>query len=189
MELKEAILNRRSVRKFTDHYVSNKDLKEIMEAVRYAPSWANTQCWEFIIVRDSEIIKQITETYTETNPARKCSLSASALIIGCANTKRAGYRKEEPTTKFPDWFMFDLGLAVQNLCLKAYELGLGTVIVGSMDHDACNKILSLPERYDVVVSIPVGVREGDAKPAPARRELKEFVRLDTFEEHFAAIDS
>lgn len=189
MELKEALFNRRSVRKFTDHYVSNDDLHEMLEAARYAPSWANTQCWEFIIIRDRELIRQVTETYSETNPARKCSFDCSALVVACADTTRSGYKKGEQTTKFKDWFMFDLGMAVQNLCLRAHDLGLGTVIAGLMNHEAINKILSIPEGFDAVVTIPVGKPEGEAKPAPRRKELKDFVRLDTFPDHYTSIGS
>ena len=50
MKTLECIAQRRSVRRFTDQEVSNEQLKELMQAARYAPSWANTQCWEFIIV-------------------------------------------------------------------------------------------------------------------------------------------
>ncbi len=185
MELTEAINRRRSIRRFTGHYVTNRELKDIMEAARQAPSWGNTQCWEFIIVRDTEIIRQITETYPEKNPARAGSLEVSALIIGCANVGAAGYKKGYPVTKFHGWFMFDLGLAVQNLCLKAHELGLGTVIVGYFDHDKCKKMLEVPEGFEVVVSIPVGRPADYAITAPGRRELKEFVHIDNFREHFS----
>ncbi|MFC1669599.1 nitroreductase family protein [Spirochaetota bacterium] len=189
MDLQEAITNRRSVRKFTEHYVTNAELKQVLEAARYAPSWANTQSWEFIVVRDREIITEITETYSESNPARKCSLGASALIIGCAKKNFSGYKKGEQTTIFADWFMFDLGLAVQNLCLKAHEVGLGTVIVGLMDHEKCKKILQVPEEYEVVVSIPIGKPEEPVKKGTSRKELKRFIHLDTFNSIYAAIDS
>ncbi len=39
--------------------------------------------------------------------------------------------------KHANWYMFDLGIATQTLCLTAHEMGLGTVVVGLMDHDAC----------------------------------------------------
>ncbi len=189
MELKEAILTRRTVRSFTSHFVTNRELHEILEAARFAPSWANTQCWDFVVIRDHEIIRRVTETYSETNPARKCSFDCSALIVACADTKRSGYKKGEQSTKFKDWFMFDLGMAVQNLCLRAHDLGLGTVVVGSMNHDEINSILAIPEGFDAVVTIPVGKPEGDPKPAPKRKELKDFVRLDTFADHFISVDS
>ncbi|MCP4135284.1 MAG: nitroreductase [bacterium] len=189
MQLDKAIMERRSVRKFTDDYVPNDQLKEVLEAARNAPSWANTQVWEFVIVRDREVINQVTETYSEKNPARKCSFSASALIMACAKTKVSGCRDEEERTKFMEWFMFDLGLAVQNLCLKAHEIGLGTVIVGSMDHETCAKILGMPQGYEVVASIPIGKPAVVKKDGPPRKELKKFVRLDTFNEFFNSIDS
>ncbi len=187
MELEKAIISRRSVRKFTDHYVTDSELKQLLEAARYAPSWANTQCWEFIVVRDRELIKEVTETYSATNPARECSFGASALIVACARVKVSGYKGGEARTKYGDWFMFDLGLAVQNLCLKAGELGLGTVVVGSLNHDACAKVLQVPDTTGVVAVLPVGKPESKDLKAPGRKELKEFVYLDKYGERFAAL--
>jgi len=65
MELQEAILKRRSVRKFTEDRVTDEQLRDIFEAVRWSPSWANTQPWEFIVVRDRKLIEEVTGTYSE----------------------------------------------------------------------------------------------------------------------------
>jgi nitroreductase len=71
--------------------------------------------------------KLITDTYSETNPARAGSLEVSALIIGCADIRASGFSKDKPLTKFREWFQCSImALAAQNLCLKAHELGLGT---------------------------------------------------------------
>lgn len=180
MELQEAILTRRSIRKFTDYYVTDDEIKQVLEAARWAPSWSNTQVWEFIVVRDKELIQQITGTYSENNPATKCSLSATALIVGCAKTGVSGCKEGVEKTKFNNWFMFDMGLATQNLCLKAHELGLCTVIVGLFAHDKCKEILSVPEGYEVVVVIPIGKSAVDKKEGPPRKELKNFVHLNKF---------
>lgn len=51
MELREALMTRRSVRKFTDYNVTDEEINIILEAARWAPSWSNTQCWEFIVIR------------------------------------------------------------------------------------------------------------------------------------------
>jgi nitroreductase len=80
--------------------------------------------------------------------------------------------------------MFDVGIAVQNLCLKSHEMGLGTVVVGLMDHDACKKIIGLPEGYEVVAVIPVGRPATEAKQGPPRKELKAFVHLNAFGKDF-----
>jgi len=180
MELKDAIFTRRSVRKFTDHVVTDEEINALMEAARWSPSWANTQCWEFVVIRDKEIIKAVTETYSSTNPARKCSESASCLIALCAHTKKAGFKKGEQSTDFNSWFMFDLGIAVQNISLMAHDMGLGSVIVGSMDHEACEKILNIEEPYRLVTVIPVGKPETLASSGPARREISDIMHKDKF---------
>lgn len=187
MELQAAIAGRRSVRKFTDYYVTDDELKKILEAARLAPSWANTQVWSFVVVRDPDLIRGVTDTYSKNNPARGCSEKASALIVCCAKVNVSGYKGDEPATKFKEWFLFDLGLAAQNLCLKAHELGLGTVIVALMDHDACKKLLLLPDGLEVVAVIPVGKPLEPDKKGPAKKELRDIVYLDKFGEMYTKI--
>lgn len=180
MELGEAIRNRRSVRRFTDYIVSDDEIRQLLEAARFAQSWSNTQPWEFIVVRDRGLIEQIVDTYVDRNPATKCSLSASVLLVACARTGVSGCYDGIDVTKFPNWFMFDLGIAVQNLCLKVHELGLGTVVVGFLDHDTCKQILGLPDGYEVVAVLPVGRPDKDSTRSRPRKEIGEFVHLDRY---------
>ncbi|MEN6421868.1 MAG: nitroreductase family protein [Smithella sp.] len=181
MELQEAILKRRSVRKFTDDIVTDEELHQIFEAVRWSPSWANTQTWEFIVVRDKALMEKIAGTYSEKNPAIKCSLAASALIIACAKTGISGCYGGKQVTSIPNWEFFDLGIAVQTLCLKAHELGLGTVVVGFMNHEACEKILAVSKGHKVYAVIPVGRPAVAPKEGPARKSLSEMVYLNSFD--------
>lgn len=131
-------------------------------------------------MRANDLIEKITGTYGELNPAIPCSMAASALIICCAKTGVSGTKKEKESTKFSGWFLFDLGMAVQNLCLRAHELGLGTVIVRLMDHDACKGMVELPDEYEVVVSIPVGKPAVKGSGNAARKSLGSFVHRDAF---------
>jgi nitroreductase len=180
MELQEAILKRRSIRKFTDEAVTDDQLREIFEAVRWAPSWANTQVWEFIVVRDKALIEKVVGTYRANNPATKCSLSASALIVACAKTGISGFYDGKEVTPLKNWYMFDVGSAVQTLCLKAHELGLGTVIVGLMDQEPCKKILSVPEGREVVAVIPIGRPAVTPEEGPKRKTIEGMTYLNTF---------
>ena len=182
MELKEGLFTRRSVRRFTDYRVTDYEIREILEAARYAPSWANVQPCEFVVVRDSGLIEKIAETYAPQNPARKCTLACSALIIACAKMHLSGYYEDKPVTEYDSWFMFDLGMAVQNLCLRAHELELGTVVVGLMNHAKCAKLISLPDGYAAVTAIPVGKPAVAGKEGPPRRPQSEFVHLNKFGE-------
>ncbi|MDI6741314.1 MAG: nitroreductase family protein [Smithella sp.] len=181
MELQEAILKRRSVRKFTEDVVTDEELKQIFEAVRWSPSWANTQTWEFIVVRDKGLIEKVTGTYSEKNPAIKGSLAASALIVACAKTGISGCYDGKEVTAIKNWEMFDLGIAVQTLCLKAHELGLGTVVVGLMNHEACEKILGIPEGRKVIAVLPIGRPATEPKAGPARKSLSETVFLNNLD--------
>jgi nitroreductase len=180
MELQEAILKRRSIRKFTDQAVTDEELKKIFESVRWSPSWANTQVWEFVVVRDKDLIAKVTATYAPKNPASKCSLSASALIVVCAKLGLSGCYDGKPSTKLDSWFMFDLGIATQTLCLTAHEMGLGTVVVGLMDLDACGKVIGLPDGYEVAAVIPIGRPAVAPKEGPPRKAVAEMVHLNTF---------
>ena len=179
-ELMEIITKRRSIRKYEDKEVPPAILNEILEAVRWAPSRANTQSWDIVVVTDPEQRARLQETLPpKGNPARTAIVQAPVLLAVCAKLTTSGYYKELVTTKFGDWFMFDLGLATQNLCLAACNQGLGTVIVGLFDHDKAGAILKMPANHEVVVLIPLGYPAKQSSP-PKRKELDEFVRINTF---------
>lgn len=176
MNIDKNILKRRSVRTYMDKEVSEEQLQTIIEAACLAPSWANTQTWEFIIVRNTETIEKITDYYSPNNPGRRGK--PAAVIIGCAKKGIAGHYKDEAKTIHGDWNMFDLGCAVQNISLQAHALGLSTVIIGSMNHEAIHDLLELPEEVDVFVSIPVGYPEKDSYPTPKRRPVSEIAHQE-----------
>jgi len=177
-DLIEIIKGRRSIRKYQDKDVPDESLNKILEAIQWSPSWANTQCWEVIVVKDPAIKEKLQGTLVK-NPATKAMVQAPVVLVLCGKLKSSGYYKDQVTTKFGDWFMFDLGIATQSLCLAAYDLGLGTVIVGLFDHNKTKKILGVPEGYEVVSMIPMGY-PAKVPEAPKRREISEFTRYDKF---------
>ncbi len=179
MDLLEIIKGRRSIRRYQDKEVPDDAVNKILEAVRWSPSWANTQCWELVLVKDQEIKKALQETMGKGNPAKKSITEAPIVIAMCAKLKTSGYYKGEVTTKFGDWFMYDLGIATQSLCLMAHSLGLGTVVVGLFDHDKVAEILKVPEGFEIVTLIPLGYPAAESK-APKRREIEEFSHENTF---------
>ncbi|RJX35942.1 MAG: nitroreductase [Desulfarculus sp.] len=179
MEFNETLKSRRSIRKFQDKPVSAQDLNQVLEAVRWSPSWANTQCWEVVVVKNPAIREQLQASLAKGNPATKALVAAPVLLVMCAKLQASGYYHGQVTTKFGDWFMFDLGIATQSLCLAARDLGLGTVVVGLFDHEACRRALSVPEGCEVVAMIPMGYPDQEVK-APPRREVAEFTHTDKF---------
>ncbi|MFP4307985.1 MAG: nitroreductase family protein [Desulfococcaceae bacterium] len=180
-DLLETIRGRRSIRKYEETPVPEDTLDRILEAVRWAPSWTNCQPWELVVVRDPEVKSRLQETVYPKNPAVKAVGNAPVVIAVCGRTGVSGFYDGKASTKFGDWFLFDLGIATQNLCLAAHEAGLGTVVVGLLDHDAAARVLSAPAGTEVAALIPLGVPAKISK-APARREISEFAHADRFSE-------
>ena len=179
METLQCIKGRRSIRHFTEQEVSEEILQELLEAVRWAPSWANSQCWEIIIVKEKENKAKLAELLAEGNPATKATIQAPLVLVFCGKKGLAGFKKGVAMTNKGDWYMFDLGLACQNLCLAAHDLGLGTVQVGNFDHEGVDKLLNISDGAESVLIIPLGypAKEG---VAPPRRGIDGFVYRERY---------
>jgi len=177
--LMEIIKGRRSIRNFLDKEVPDAILNQVLEAVQWSPSWANTQCWEVVVVRKPELKQKLQETMSKGNPATKSIVEAPVILGICGKLESSGYYKGQVTTKFGDWFLFDLGLATQSLCLAAHDLGLGTVITGLFDHDKAREILQVHAGFELVSLIPLGF-PAKGSGAPKRREISEFTHYDSF---------
>jgi nitroreductase len=170
----DVIKTRRSIRKYQTTPVDDKVLGQVMEAARWAPSWANTQCWRFVVVRDNAVKAELAGALSKNNPSTNAITTAPIVIVVCAELKKAGFYKGEPTTTMGDWFMFDAGLAMENLVLAAHALGLGTVHVGNFDHKKVDNILGVADGFCVVEMTPLGYPDGESK-IPPRKELSEII--------------
>ncbi|KJS02919.1 MAG: nitroreductase [Desulfobulbaceae bacterium BRH_c16a] len=177
--MEDLIIKRRSIRRFQEKPVEPEKLTELFEAARYAPSWGNLQCWELIVVRAVEDKLKLASLLSPKNPATK-SMETAPLVIGiCGDPLKSGYYKGQQVTRYQHWFLYDLGIISQTLSLKACELGLGSVIVGSFDHTTAEEFLGVPKGYELVALIPLGYPDHDP-PVPKRREQNEFVHFDRF---------
>jgi len=178
MEVLEAIKTRRSVRKYKAAPVDDRALGLVLEAARWAPSWANTQCWKFIVVRENNVKAELAGTMGE-NPATDAVRNAPVVIVACAELEKSGYFHGEPATDKGDWFMFDVALAMQNLVLAAHSLGLGTVHVGRFDAKKAEAVLEVPAGFRVVEMTPLGYPDQEP-PVRPRKELSEIVFYDKY---------
>jgi nitroreductase len=189
LDVMQAIRDRRSIRKYRSEPVTEEALHTILEAVRRAPSWTNTQCWRLIVVRDSVMKKKLADLLRTGRPdgknaATEAVRNAPVVVVACAERGLSGFwsgdRKGMPATdKGEWWFMFDLALAMQNLTLAAHALGLGTVHVGLFDVDEVARILGVPENIAVVELMALGWP--DEKPSiRPRKDISEFVFYERY---------
>lgn len=189
MEVIEAIKTRRSIRRFKSTPLEDSVIEQVLEAARWAPSWANSQCWRFIVVRDGRIRAELAAALlgkpvegspeVSRNAAADALLQAPVAIVACAELGTSGYFQGKASTDKGDWYMFDTALAMQNLVLAAHNLGLGTVFIGLFDAGKAAQILGVPDGFRVVAMTPLGYPDQDPRVRP-RRELGEIVFHDRF---------
>lgn len=178
MDTMEAIRTRRSVRKFSDRPVEPEKLQVIMEAAQAAPSWANMQCWRFIVVKDAATKEKISDlSYVEaffapkgykTNPAKQALADAPVVIVACADPVQSGDLHGQ------HYYMADVGIAAENMMLAAHSLGLGSVFVGVFDEEGLGEILDIPPEVRVIGLFPMGYPQDEWKPGPQRKPLEEI---------------
>lgn len=174
MELTKCMEERRSIRRYKKQPVDRDLIKQLIEAAILAPSWKNSQVSRYYAV-DGDQKDQFMACLPEFN--QNNSKDASTIIVSTVVNGRSGFERDGSyTTHLKDGFQyFDNGLQVQNLCLKAYELGLGTLIMGIYDEQKIREFLSIPEDEVVVAVIVVGYP--DIEPAMPKRKSVEDILI------------
>jgi nitroreductase len=141
------IFERRSIRKYTDKKISDKDLNQLLRAAMAAPSAANQQPWEFIIVTDREILESITKFHPYSNMLKE----AAAAIIVCGNLERE--------TRPGSWVM-DCSAATENILIEAKYLGLGSVWLAAYTREiiveGVKNLFNLPEKIIPLSIVSLG---------------------------------
>ena len=161
MEFLELVRKRRSIRRYKSDPVPQKKLEYVLEAARLAPSWGNRQCWRFIVVKEEAKRRAIA--------IREWVAEAPSIIVGCAYPDLSGSRFNQ------QYYMLDMGIAMEHLILAAAEQGLGTCwIGGQFDEEAVKQTLGIPEEVRVVALTPIGYPAETSGPKE-RKPLKEIV--------------
>lgn len=172
MEFQECLDNRRSIRDFKKEPISKEVIYKLIEAAQKAPSWKNSQVSRYYIVEElkEELLKYMPDF--NINNAK----NAPILIVTTVVKNRSGFERDGSySTHIKDGFQyFDNGLQVQNLCLKAYEMGLGTLIMGLYDVEKVRKLLDIPEEQEIVTIIAVGY-PNEKPEIPRRKNIEDIV--------------
>ncbi len=180
MTVYETTLKRRSIRKFKTQPIPEDIIIKILESARFAPSWANTQCWRFVLAKEDATKNKILEAFSPRNPAYSSILAAPLVVVAFAEKKKSGFYKGEAVTNKGDyWYMFDTALALQNMVLTAWEEGIGSVYLGLFDAEKVRTSLNIPDNYEVVAIVPFGYPDEEPK-CPPRKEIKEIVYYENY---------
>ncbi|MCX7991750.1 MAG: nitroreductase family protein [Proteobacteria bacterium] len=180
MTVFEATLKRRSVRKFKTQPIPEEVITKMLESARFAPSWANTQCFRFILLKEDTSKNRILEAFSPRNPAYSSILAAPLVVVAFAEKKKSGFYKGEAVTNKGDyWYMFDTALALQNMVLTAWEEGVGSVYLGLFDAEKVRVSLNIPDNFEVVAIVPFGYPDEEPK-CPPRKEIREIVYYESY---------
>lgn len=151
-----AIFSRKSIRKYKDRKVSEEIVLELLKAAMAAPSAGNEQPWVFIVLRDKEVMRRITEFH----PYSKMLLNCDVAIVVCG---------DETKEFFKGYWVLDCSAASENILLAAEDMGLGAVWLGVYPMEDrvsdMKELLNLPAHVTPLSIIPVGYPDEDRKPA------------------------
>lgn len=156
-------MKRRSGRAFSDKPISDEMLNSILEAARWAPSCANTQAWNFIVLRDPEVLVQAHEALSRGNAYAK----AAPVMILVAAKEDGGC----PAHNLP-YFAMDVGLAVENMLLQTVHLGLMGHPTAGWNEDQLKELTGISDEYRIVTVVFVGY-EGDPEMLDERSRERE----------------
>ncbi|MBN1571863.1 MAG: nitroreductase family protein [Deltaproteobacteria bacterium] len=155
MDAMDAILTRRSIRKYTGRPVSEETVKELLTAAMSAPTAADQRTWEFVVIDNRKILNEIPGFH----PHSKMLLGAPLAVCVCSDLRketRAGYWPQE------------CGAATQNILIAANALGLGAVWLGihpvEERVEGLKKLLGLPEGVMPLSLIALGYPAEEKPP-------------------------
>lgn len=139
MDAIKNIMDRVSVRQFSEQPINDEDLQIILEAGMSGPSCKNTRDWSFVVVRDKEMLNKMADANgPPATPLRNAQLG----ILVCGDLERS-------FELAPEFWVVDGSIATQNMILAANALGIGSVWLGTWPHEdrmnAQAKLLGLPE--------------------------------------------
>jgi nitroreductase len=167
MDFRELIKRRYSVRAYKPDPVEDEKLREVLQAACVAPTAANRQPLQFVVIhtagREAEL-KRVYRSHWFTN--------APIVICACAVLEQAWKRMDDK-----NYGEVDVTIAMDHLILAATELGLGTCWIAAFDPKAAREVLGLPSGVEPIAFTPLGYPAD--QPGPKKRKsLSELVRFE-----------
>jgi nitroreductase len=174
-EVLKAIKGRRSVLRFDDGSVSEDHLEAILEAGRWAPSYINSQPWEFIVVRDSRLRMRAADILRRVTISWQGFAQAPVIVVVAVDASTD-----------PRHHLEDGAAAAQNMALMAHSLGLASFWAGvhgetdghGTPEDELRLLLRVPRRLRLVAAMPIGAPAYRAEST--RRPLSEMIHVDGY---------
>ena len=168
MEYSELIAARYSVRAYRPDPVEDEKLQAILEAARLAPTAANRQPFQLVVMRTAGREEEIGKIY------RKPWFVQAPIVIGvCAISSLAWVRESDRFNAR----IIDASIVADHLILEATNQGLGTCWIAAFNVEAARSVMGLPDEAEPVIFTPLGYPADQPGPK-IRKPLRDLVRYD-----------
>jgi nitroreductase len=167
MEFFELIRERYSVRAYKPDAVEEEKLERVLEAARLAPTAANRQPFQLIVLSTQGREEELQRIYK-----RRWFVDAPTVICICALPDEGWVRMDGKV-----YVDVDAAIAMDHLVLAATDVGLGTCWIAAFDPDAAREVLGLPEGVEPIAFTPLGY-PADKPRTKKRKSLDDLVRYD-----------
>jgi nitroreductase len=183
MDVKKAIEKRRAYRSLDPIQIAEETIKDLAKCASLSCSCFNKQPWNFVFVHDKDKLMEMRETLSEGN---KWAYHASMIIAVFSKKELDCVVKERA------YFLFDTGMAVGMMILRATELGLVAHPIAGFDEDKAKEILNIPKETRLITLIIVGKHSNEIKSElsedmakgekqrPPRKSLEEFTWINEY---------
>lgn len=165
MSLVDTVLSRRSIRRYQKKEIPKDMLNRILEAGRQAPSAANRQPLHLIVVTDESVKRELSKGLFN-----RFIKDAPLTIVGCANTNAVLTGK---------WAVVDTAIALQNMVIAAWAMGVGSCWIGDFKEEKVKRILQIPDKWKVVALVSFGYPSEQPKPRK-KKPIKKLVSFNKF---------
>ncbi len=184
METYKTILNRRSIRNFQSRRIDIKLLKRMVNCARLAPSAANIQPLEYLVITSktlcSEVFKHLKWAGYITpqgNPDPGCEPAAYIIIlISKKKVSHSLVKRDEKGIRFsftPD--LRDVGAAAENIMLFAQSRKIATCWLGAINKHGIRKALAIPKHLEIDSVIAMGYPKMKSMPAKYKGSVKYYL--------------
>jgi nitroreductase len=167
MEFSELIRERYSVRAYKPDAVEEEKLERVLEAARLAPTAANRQPFQLIVLSTQGREAELQRIYQ-----RRWFVDVPIVICICALPDEGWVRMDGKA-----YVDVDAAIAMDHLILAATDVGLGTCWIADFDPDAAREVLGLPEGVEPIAFTPLGY-PADKPRTKKRKSLDDLVRYD-----------
>jgi len=167
MQFSELVAKRYSVRAYKPDLVEDEKLQRVLEAARLAPTAANRQPFQFIVIHTAGREEELGRIYRGT------WLTQAPIVICACGLPAQGWVRRDGRS----YCDVDVAIAMDHLILAATDLGLGTCWIGAFDPAATREILGLPDDAEPIAFTPLGYPADEPRPK-RRKPLEELVRYE-----------